>query len=88
MLLSDPLRLCLKICDRCTKACVDLQGSMTLELFRFQKLDLAWMQSRERLDPIRCVSGGIYANAPGLGKTVTVIALILAHIHHHQQQVS
>ena len=67
---------------------------MTVELHRFQKADLAWMQFREQSNPaaLSGVSadesgvaetpdlpvGGIYANEPGLGKTVTTIALILA----------
>ena len=78
----------------CMIAFVELQGSMTVQLHSFQKADLAWMQFREQVKPTPQasggvsadesgsapvpVSGGLYANEPGLGKTVTTIALILS----------
>ena len=83
---------------QCVMAHVNWQGSMTVELKRFQQADLAWMHFREQLKSaplgssgVRAhgshlkppspapVSGGIYANEPGLGKTVTIIALILSN---------
>lgn len=45
-------------------------------MLRHQKLALAWMCRREQS---RRVSGGILADDQGLGKTVTTLALILAH---------
>jgi hypothetical protein len=45
-------------------------------MLRHQKLALAWMCRREQS---KRVSGGILADDQGLGKTVTTIALVLAH---------
>lgn len=45
-------------------------------MLKHQKLALAWMCRREQS---RRVSGGILADDQGLGKTITTIALILAH---------
>ncbi|KAF6253953.1 SNF2 family N-terminal domain-containing protein [Scenedesmus sp. NREL 46B-D3] len=51
-------------------------SSLLVPMLRHQRLALAWMARREQS---RRVSGGILADDQGLGKTVTTIALILAH---------
>lgn len=53
-----------------------VQRSLNIPMLRHQKLALAWMCRREQS---KRVSGGILADDQGLGKTVTTIALILAH---------
>ncbi|KAI3498021.1 hypothetical protein L1887_33714 [Cichorium endivia] len=48
-------------------------GLLSVPLFRHQKIALAWMLDKE--NSVAC-SGGILADDQGLGKTVSVIALI------------
>lgn len=49
-------------------------GTLSVSLLRHQKIALAWMLSKE--SPGLCI-GGILADDQGLGKTVSMIALIL-----------
>ncbi|KAL4586411.1 hypothetical protein LXL04_011047 [Taraxacum kok-saghyz] len=49
------------------------EGLLSIPLFRHQKIALAWMLDKE--NSVAC-SGGILADDQGLGKTISVIALI------------
>ncbi|KAJ9563697.1 hypothetical protein OSB04_008857, partial [Centaurea solstitialis] len=51
-------------------------GLLSVSLFRHQKIALAWMLQKE--NSVAC-SGGILADAEGLGKTISIIALIQMH---------
>nr|XP_017227107.1 PREDICTED: helicase-like transcription factor CHR28 [Daucus carota subsp. sativus] len=51
------------------------EGHMTVSLLRHQKIALAWMLKKETKSP-HC-AGGILADDQGLGKTISMTALIL-----------
>ncbi|KAK8955748.1 hypothetical protein KSP40_PGU009663 [Platanthera guangdongensis] len=50
------------------------EGLMTISLLKHQKIALAWMIQKEK--SVHC-AGGILADDQGLGKTISMIALIL-----------
>ncbi|KAL8153806.1 hypothetical protein V2J09_011566 [Rumex salicifolius] len=58
------------------------QGLLTVPLLRHQKIALAWMRQKEAR-PF-CV-GGMLADDQGLGKTVSIIALIQMERHSEQK---
>ncbi|XP_027097487.1 helicase-like transcription factor CHR28 isoform X1 [Coffea arabica] len=53
------------------------EGVLSVSLLRHQKIALAWMMERETAG-VYC-SGGILADDQGLGKTISMIALIQKH---------
>lgn len=53
------------------------EGVLSVSLLRHQKIALAWMMERETAG-VYC-SGGILADDQGLGKTISMIALIQQH---------
>ncbi|KAG0473337.1 hypothetical protein HPP92_015194 [Vanilla planifolia] len=53
------------------------EGHLTVSLLKHQKIALAWMVQKEK--SVHC-AGGILADDQGLGKTISMIALILKQI--------
>lgn len=58
-------------------------GLMTVPLLRHQKIALAWMLQKETKSTF--CSGGILADDQGLGKTISMIAIILKQRSLHSQ---